>query len=119
MRLWDRVKARTVTSSCRGRDLHLELGIDMGAVDLCCRSSAAHVAAGISAWAGRATPGEISRGVVMPKFRRRPLESAAVVEGMLEGPHRSTTVRAATRRASAAGVAMCAMDEWNIEELGA
>src|SRR5207248_10113403 len=65
----------------------LELGIDMGAVDLVLQVEAPpSVAAGIQR-VGRAghSVGEISRGVVIPKFRGDLLEAAAVVEGMLEG----------------------------------
>src|SRR5207245_2945261 len=51
------------------------------------------VAAGIQR-VGRAghSVGEVSRGVVIPKFRGDLLEAAAVVEGMLEGRIESTTV---------------------------
>src|SRR5438477_11495424 len=62
----------------------LELGIDMGAVDLVLQIEAPpSVAAGIQR-VGRAghSVGETSRGVVIPKFRGDLLESAAVVEGM-------------------------------------
>src|SRR5437660_979462 len=65
----------------------LELGIDMGAVDLVLQIEAPpSVAAGIQR-VGRAghSVGEVSRGVVIPKFRGDLLESAAVVEGMLNG----------------------------------
>ncbi|HEV7163680.1 MAG TPA: DEAD/DEAH box helicase, partial [Solirubrobacteraceae bacterium] len=72
----------------------LELGIDMGAVDLVLQIEAPpSVAAGIQR-VGRAghSVGEISRGFVIPKFRGDLLESAAVVEGMLEGRIESTVV---------------------------
>ncbi|MDQ2942638.1 MAG: DEAD/DEAH box helicase, partial [Candidatus Dormibacteraeota bacterium] len=65
----------------------LELGIDMGAVDLVMQVEAPpSVAAGIQR-VGRAghSVGEISKGIVIPKFRGDLLVSAAVVEGMLEG----------------------------------
>src|SRR5438552_4542265 len=70
----------------------LELGIDMGAVDLVLQIEAPpSVAAGIQR-VGRAghSVGEVSRGVVIPKFRGDLLESAAVVEGMLDGRIEST-----------------------------
>src|SRR5438445_765170 len=72
----------------------LELGIDMGAVDLVLQIEAPpSVAAGIQR-VGRAghSVGEVSRGVIIPKFRGDLLESAAVVEGMLEGRIESTVV---------------------------
>ena len=100
----------------------LELGIDMGAVDLVLQVEAPpSVAAGIQR-VGRAghSVGEVSRGVVIPKFRGDLLEAAAVVEGMLEGRIESTTVpRKPLDVLAQQIVAMCAMDEWKVDELGA
>jgi ATP-dependent Lhr-like helicase len=99
----------------------LELGIDMGSVDLVLQVEAPpSVAAGIQR-VGRAghSVGEISRGVVIPKFRGDLLESAAVVEGMLEGRIESTVVpRRPLDVLAQQVVAMCAMDEWEADELG-
>ena len=99
----------------------LELGIDMGAVDLVLQIEAPpSVAAGIQR-VGRAghSVGEVSRGVVIPKFRGDLLESAAVVEGMLEGRIESTVVpRKPLDVLAQQVVAMCALDEWNVEDLG-
>ncbi len=99
----------------------LELGIDMGAVDLVLQiESPPSVAAGIQR-VGRAghSVGEVSRGVIIPKFRGDLLESAAVVEGMLEGRIESTVVpRKPLDVLAQQVVAMCAMDEWEIEKLG-
>ncbi|HEV2415633.1 MAG TPA: DEAD/DEAH box helicase [Candidatus Dormibacteraeota bacterium] len=99
----------------------LELGIDMGAVDLVLQIEAPpSVAAGIQR-IGRAghSVGEISRGVVIPKFRGDLLESAAVVEGMLEGRIESTVVPRKPLDVLAQHiVAMCALDEWGVEDLG-
>ena len=99
----------------------LELGIDMGAVDLVLQIEAPpSVAAGIQR-VGRAghSVGEVSRGVVIPKFRGDLLESAAVVEGMLEGRIESTAVpRKPLDVLAQQVVAMCAMDEWDVDELG-
>jgi ATP-dependent helicase Lhr and Lhr-like helicase len=99
----------------------LELGIDMGAVDLVLQIEAPpSVAAGIQR-VGRAghSVGEISRGVVIPKFRGDLLESAAVVEGMLEGRIESTVVPRKPLDVLAQHiVAMCALDEWDVEALG-
>ena len=98
----------------------LELGIDMGAVDLVLQVEAPpSVAAGIQR-VGRAghSVGEVSRGVIIPKFRGDLLETAAVVEGMLEGRIESTTVpRKPLDVLAQQIVAMCAMDEWRVDEL--
>jgi ATP-dependent Lhr-like helicase len=99
----------------------LELGIDMGLVDLVLQIEAPpSVAAGIQR-VGRAghSVGEVSRGVVIPKFRGDLLETAAVVEGMLEGRIESTVVpRKPLDVLAQQIVAMCAMDEWSVDELG-
>src|SRR5437764_1468193 len=99
----------------------LELGIDMGAVDLVLQIEAPpSVAAGIQR-VGRAghSVGEVSRGVVIPKFRGDLLESAAVVEGMLDGRIESTVVpRKPLDVLAQQIVAMCALDEWEVEKLG-
>ncbi|HET7420477.1 MAG TPA: DEAD/DEAH box helicase [Candidatus Dormibacteraeota bacterium] len=99
----------------------LELGIDMGAVDLVLQIEAPpSVAAGIQR-VGRAghSVGEVSRGVVIPKFRGDLLESAAVVEGMLEGRIETTVVpRKPLDVLAQQVVAMCALDEWDVERLG-
>ncbi len=99
----------------------LELGIDMGAVDLVLQIEAPpSVAAGIQR-VGRAghSVGEVSKGVVIPKFRGDLLESAAVVEGMLEGRIETTVVPRKPLDVLAQHiVAMCALDEWDVEGLG-
>jgi ATP-dependent helicase Lhr and Lhr-like helicase len=99
----------------------LELGIDMGAVDLVLQIEAPpSVAAGIQR-VGRAghSVGEVSHGVFIPKFRGDLLETAAVVEGMLEGRIESTVVpRKPLDVLAQQIVAMCAMDEWNVDDLG-
>ncbi len=100
----------------------LELGIDMGAVDLVLQVEAPpSVASGIQR-IGRAghSVGEVSKGVVIPKFRGDLLEAAAVVEGMLDGRIESTVVpRRALDVLAQQIVAMCAMDEWKVDELAA
>ena len=100
----------------------LELGIDMGAVDLVLQVEAPpSVAAGIQR-VGRAghSVGEISKGVVIPKFRGDLLETAAVVEGMLDGRIETTVVpRRPLDVLAQQVVAMCAMDEWKVDELSA
>src|SRR5437762_3589240 len=98
----------------------LGLGIDMGAADLVLQIEAPpSVAAGIQR-VGRAghSVGEVSRGVVIPKFRGDLLESAAVVEGMLEGRIETTVVpRRPLDVLAQQIVAMCALDEWDVEPL--
>ncbi len=100
----------------------LELGIDMGAVDLVLQvESPPSVAAGIQR-VGRAghSVGEISRGVFIPKFRGDLVETAAVVEGMLDGRIESTIVpRNPLDVLAQQVVAMCAMDEWRVDDLAA
>jgi ATP-dependent helicase Lhr and Lhr-like helicase len=100
----------------------LELGIDMGAVDLVLQVEAPpSVASGIQR-VGRAghSVGEVSRGVIIPKFRGDLLETAAVVEGMLEGRIEATVVpRKPLDVLAQHVVAMCAMDEWKVDALGA
>jgi ATP-dependent helicase Lhr and Lhr-like helicase len=100
----------------------LELGIDMGAVDLVVQVEApSSVAQGLQR-IGRAghQVGATSRGIVLPKFRGDLVESAVVVERMLAGaieamryPRNPLDVLAQQI------VAMVAMDDWNLEELEA
>jgi ATP-dependent helicase Lhr and Lhr-like helicase len=100
----------------------LELGIDMGAVDLVIQvESPVGVAAGIQR-IGRAGHhvGEPSRGVVLPKFRGDLLECAAVVELMLRGEIEQTRVpRNPLDVLAQQIVAMCALEEWDLSELAA
>jgi ATP-dependent Lhr-like helicase len=100
----------------------MELGIDMGAVDLVIQvESPPTVATGIQR-IGRAghSVGEISRGVILPKFRGDLLESAVVVERMLAGEIETTVVPANPLDVVAQQiVAMAAMDEWRVDDLSA
>jgi ATP-dependent Lhr-like helicase len=100
----------------------MELGIDMGAVDLVVQvESPPSVATGIQR-IGRAghSVGAVSRGVILPKFRGDLLESAAVVEGMLAGTIETTVVPANPLDVVAQQiVAMAAMDEWRVVDLAA
>ncbi len=100
----------------------MELGIDMGAVDLVVQvESPPSVATGIQR-IGRAghSVGEVSRGVILPKFRGDLLESAAVVERMLAGEIETTVVPANPLDVVAQQVvAMAAMDEWKVDDLAA
>jgi len=100
----------------------LELGIDMGAVDLVVQVEApSSVASGLQR-IGRAghQVGAVSRGIVFPKFRGDLVESAVVVERMRAGaieamryPRNPLDVLAQQV------VAMVAMDDWTVEDLEA
>ena len=100
----------------------LELGIDMGAVDLVIQVEApSSVASGLQR-IGRAghQVGAVSRGIVFPKFRGDLVESAVVVERMRAGaieamryPRNPLDVLAQQV------VAMVAMDDWTVEDLEA
>ncbi|MFC7329580.1 ATP-dependent helicase [Marinactinospora rubrisoli] len=100
----------------------LELGIDMGEVDLVVQvESPPSVASGLQR-VGRAGHhvGEVSRGVFFPQYRGDLLAAAVVAERMRAGriealrmPHNPLDVLAQHI------VAMCAMDEWSVPELAA
>jgi len=98
----------------------LELGIDMGAVDLVIQVEApTSVASGMQR-IGRAghSVGDVSRGVVFPKFRGDLLECATVVQRMLDGEIETTQVpRNPVDVLAQHVVAMCAMDEWRTDEM--
>ncbi|HXA28909.1 MAG TPA: DEAD/DEAH box helicase [Candidatus Angelobacter sp.] len=100
----------------------LELGIDMGAVDLVIQVEApTSVASGVQR-IGRAghNVGDVSRGVVFPKFRGDLLECATVVERMLDGEIETTRVpRNPVDVLAQQIVAMTALDEWRVDELRA
>ena len=83
----------------------LELGIDMGAVDLVIQvESPKSVTAGLQR-IGRAGHGvgEVSRGRIFPKFRADLLECAVVAKRMRDGRHRAD--RGAAQPARRAGPA--------------
>ena len=100
----------------------LELGIDMGAVDLVVQvASPGSVASGLQR-IGRAghRVGEPSRGRIFPKHRADLLEAAAVVERMHQGEVEHTRyLRNPLDVAAQQIVAMCAMDDWPVERLAA
>ena len=100
----------------------LELGIDMGAVDLVIQvESPGSVARGLQR-IGRAghRVGEPSRGTVFPKYRGDLLEATVVVKRMLEGAIEETRYpRNPLDVLAQQIVAMCAMDAWTVDELGA
>ncbi|HET7303910.1 MAG TPA: ATP-dependent helicase [Segeticoccus sp.] len=98
----------------------LELGIDMGAVDLVVQvESPPSVASGLQR-VGRAghQVGAVSRGVVFPKFRGDLVQSAVVVERMRAGGIEALHVPANPLDVLAQQVvAMCAMDDWAVDDL--
>jgi ATP-dependent helicase Lhr and Lhr-like helicase len=98
----------------------LELGIDMGAVDLVVQvGSPTSVSRGIQR-VGRAghSVGDPSTGTLFPTHRGDLLESAAVVERMLAGDIETTRVPHNPLDVLAQQVvAMCALDQWHISEL--
>ena len=98
----------------------LELGIDMGAVDLVVQvESPPSVASGLQR-VGRAghQVGAVSRGVVFPKFRGDLLQSAVVVERMKAGAIEALAVpRNPLDVLAQQIVAMSAMDDWPVDEL--
>jgi ATP-dependent Lhr-like helicase len=98
----------------------LELGIDMGAVDLVIHvESPPSVSAGLQR-IGRAghQVGEPSKGVIFPKHRGDLLKAAAVVEGMLNNRIETTRVpRNPLDVLAQQVVAMCALDEWQVDEM--
>ena len=107
-----RLPALVATSS-------LELGIDMGAVDLVIQVEAPRsVASGIQriGRAGHAV-GEPSKGIVFPNHRGDLLESAVVVERMLAGEIEETRVpRNPLDVLAQQLVAMCALDSWDVDD---
>lgn len=98
----------------------LELGIDMGAVDLVIQvGSPTTVSRGIQR-IGRAghSVGEPSVGTILPTHRGDLLEAATLVERMLQGEIESTRVpRNPIDVLAQQIVAMCALDEWPAERL--
>ena len=98
----------------------LELGIDMGAVDLVVQvESPPSVASGLQR-VGRAghQVGAVSRGVVFPKFRGDLVQTAVVVERMAAGAIEALRVPANPLDVLAQQiVAMTAMDDWTVDDL--
>jgi ATP-dependent Lhr-like helicase len=108
-----RVRALVATSS-------LELGIDMGAIDLVIQiESPPSVASGLQR-IGRAghRAGAVSEGVIFPKFRGDLLASAAVARAMQQGTVESTRYpRNPLDVLAQQIVAMAATDKWHVDEL--
>src|SRR5262245_56444295 len=108
-----RLPALVATSS-------LELGIDMGAVDLVIQvESPTSVARGLQR-IGRAghQVGAPSKGVIFPKYRGDLLECAIVTRRMHEGAIETTTIpRNPLDVLAQQLVAMTVMDRWTVNEL--
>ena len=108
-----RLKGLVATSS-------LELGIDMGAVDLVIQvESPGAVSRGLQR-IGRAghQVGEPSRGKIFPKHRNDLVETAVVVERMEAGLIEHTRYpRNPLDVLAQQIVAMCALDDWTLERL--
>jgi ATP-dependent helicase Lhr and Lhr-like helicase len=97
----------------------LELGIDMGAVDLVIQvESPKSVSRGLQR-VGRAghSLGEVSRGRVFPKFRADLLECAVVAKRMRAGEIEETVIPQNPLDVLAQHlVSMAALDEWDVDE---
>jgi ATP-dependent Lhr-like helicase len=108
-----RLRALVATSS-------LELGIDMGAIDLVVQIEAPpSVASGLQR-IGRAghRADAVSQGVIFPKFRGDLVASAAVAKAMHEGDvEASRYPRNPLDILAQQIVAMASMDEWNVDDL--
>ncbi|HSP64993.1 MAG TPA: DEAD/DEAH box helicase [Candidatus Deferrimicrobium sp.] len=98
----------------------LELGIDMGAVDLVVQvGSPLTVASGLQR-IGRAghSVGVASRGTIFPTHRGDLLEAAAIAERMLDGAIEETRVpRNPLDILAQQIVAMVALDTWDVDDL--
>ena len=98
----------------------LELGIDMGAIDLVVQvESPPSVASGLQR-VGRAghQVGAVSHGILFPKFRGDLVQTAVVVERMRAGAIESLRVPANPVDVLAQQiVAMTALDEWAVDDL--
>ena len=98
----------------------LELGIDMGAIDLVIQvESPKSVSRGLQR-VGRAghSLGEVSRGRIFPKFRADLLECAVVAKRMREGAIEETVIPQNPLDVLAQHlVSMAALDEWEVDEV--
>lgn len=100
----------------------LELGIDMGAVDLVVHVEAPPTVASGLQRIGRAghQVGAVSRGVIFPKFRGDLVACAVVAERMASASIEAVRVpRNPLDVLAQQIVAMVAMDCWTVDELGA
>jgi ATP-dependent helicase Lhr and Lhr-like helicase len=108
-----RIRGLVATSS-------LELGIDMGAIDLVIQIEAPPSVASGMQRIGRAghSVGEVSAGIVIPKYRGDLVSCAAATKAMHEGRVEETRfIRNPLDVLAQQVVAMVAMDEWGVDEL--
>jgi ATP-dependent Lhr-like helicase len=108
-----RVRALVATSS-------LELGIDMGAIDLVVQIGAPPSVARALQRIGRAGHhiGAVSRGIVFPKFRGDLVACAAIAQAMHDGTVEATHYpRNPLDVLAQQIVATVAMDRWDVDEL--
>ena len=114
----DRLKAGTLPAMVATSSL--ELGIDMGAVDLVVQiETPPSVASGLQR-IGRAghQVEAVSRGVIFPKYRGDLLSTAAITRAMDEGRVEETRVpRNPLDVLTQQIVAMCAVGEWRVDDL--
>jgi len=98
----------------------LELGIDMGAVDLVVQVEAPpSVASGLQR-VGRAghNVGDVSRGIIFPKYQGDLVQAAVVAERMRDGEIEELAIpRNPLDVLAQQVVAMTAMDDWPVDEL--
>ncbi|NHC44568.1 ATP-dependent helicase [Motilibacter aurantiacus] len=98
----------------------LELGIDMGAVDLVVQvESPPSVSSGLQR-VGRAghQVGAVSKGVIFPKYRGDLVQTAVVAERMVSGDIEALRIpRNPLDVLAQQIVAMCALDTWDVTEL--
>jgi ATP-dependent Lhr-like helicase len=98
----------------------LELGIDMGAIDLVVQIEAPPTIASGLQRIGRGghQANAVSEGVIFPKFRGDLLACAAVAKAMHEGAVEATRYpRNPLDIVAQQIVAMTSMDEWNVDDL--
>jgi len=108
-----RIRALVATSS-------LELGIDMGAIDLVIQIEAPPSVASGMQRIGRAghQAGAVSEGIIFPKFRGDLVACAAVARSMHEGQVESTRYpRNPLDVIAQQVVAMAALDTWQVDDL--
>jgi ATP-dependent Lhr-like helicase len=98
----------------------LELGIDMGAVDLVVQVESPPSVAGGLQRVGRAghNVGDVSRGIIFPKYQGDLVQAAVVADRMRDGRIEELRVlRSPLDVLAQQIVAMAAMDEWRVDDL--
>ncbi len=98
----------------------LELGIDMGAVDLVVQVESPPSVAGGLQRVGRAghNVGDVSRGIIFPKYQGDLVQAAVVAGRMREGRiEELRLLRSPLDVLAQQIVAMAAMDEWRVDDL--